>query len=313
MNLCSEKTFGIILTKTIKSVILYKNGGGKMALEKVGKILRMAKESNTAAIAFICVDYNMVKAAIEVAEERGTPIIIMLLPEHQQENGVMGTAGFAAMVKEEAAKVKVAIGLHLDHCSDYEYIVKAMEDGFSSVMVDGSMYSFERNVELSKKVTEKAHALGVEVEGELGHVGMAQDNAEEAKDEYTTPEAAQKFCEETNIDYLTIAIGSAHGEYTKPPKLDIERLEQIEQVVSVPLVLHGGSGISHEELEKAFLRGINKFNLGTDYLDCYYKAVEEYVDEHREEKDALRMLGLPEFVQGRLREYLREKMKISQF
>lgn len=242
-----------------------------MVLEKVGKILRLADASNTAAIALICIDYNMVRAAIEVAEERNTPIIIMLLPEHQQENKVMGTAGFAAMVKEEAQKVKVPIGLHLDHCSDYEYIVKAIKDGFPSVMVDGSMYGFEKNTELSRKVTETAHILGAEAEGELGYVGLAKQGAEAKTEEYTTPDSAVLFCEETKVDYLTVAIGSAHGEYLKPPKLDIERLREIDAAVGTPLVLHGGSGIPHEELEKAFSQGINKFNLGTDYLDCYYR------------------------------------------
>lgn len=284
-----------------------------MALEKVGKILNLADASDTAAIAFICIDYNMVRAAIEVAEERNTPIIIMLLPEHQQKGIAMGTAGFASMVKEEAKKVKVPIGLHLDHCSDYEYIIGAIKDGFISVMVDGSMYSFEKNVALSRKVVETAHILGTEVEGELGYVGLAKQEAGLDENEYTSPDAAAKFCEETKVDYLTVAIGSAHGEYMKPPELDVGRLEEINVATDAPLVLHGGSGIPHEELEKAFSQGVNKFNLGTDYLDCYYKAVEEYVDIHRGEKDALRMLGMPGFVQGRLKEYLREKMQISKF
>lgn len=284
-----------------------------MALEKISEILRMADALHTAVIAFICIDYNMVRAAVEVAEERQTPIIIMLLPEHQQEYNVMGTAGFAAMVKEEAKRVKVSIGLHLDHCNDYEYMIKAIRDGFGSVMADGSMHSFEKNVEFSKKVAETAHMFGAEVEGELGRIGMARDYVETEADKYTAPDAAAKFCEETKVDSLTVAIGSAHGEYTEPPELDIRRLEEINAVTEVPLVLHGGSGISHEELEKAFSCGINKFNLGTDYLNCYYQALEEYVDMHRDERAALRILGMPQFVQSRLKEYLREKMKISKF
>lgn len=284
-----------------------------MALKKVGEILRLADASHTAVIALICIDYHMVRAAVEVAEERNTPVIIMLLPEHQQENKVAGRAGFAAMVKEEAEKVEVPVGLHLDHCSDYGYIVGAIKDGFPSVMADGSMYSFDENVKFSKKVVEAAHILGAEVEGELGYIGLAEEGAEHEKDGYTTPEAAAKFCGETGIDYLTVAVGSAHGEYVKPPKLDVERLREINRTVDTPLVLHGGSGIPHEELEKAFSQGVNKFNLGTDYLDCYYKAVEQYVDMHRDDRNPLRMLGMPEYVQGKLKEYLREKMKISKF
>lgn len=284
-----------------------------MALEKVSKILQMADTSGTSAISLICLDYNMVYSAVTVAEELNKPIIIMLLPEHQQVNNAAGVAGFAAMVRELASAVSVPVGLHLDHCSDYSYIIHAIQSGFSSVMIDGSMYALEENIAISKKVAETAHILGADVEGELGHVGLAQDGAGAKEDLYTKPETASRFCEETGVDSLTVAVGSAHGVYTETPKLDIKRLEEINAATDKPLVLHGGSGIPHEQLEVAFTKGINKFNVGTEYLDCYYKAVEEYVQEHTQSDDQLRMLGLPKFVQQRLMGYLREKMKLCKF
>lgn len=284
-----------------------------MALERVSKILEMAETANTSAVALICIDYNMVYSAITVAEELQKPIIIMLLPEHSEVNNVSGVAGFAAMVKELAGRVEAPIGLHLDHCSDYKYIITAIQNGFTSVMIDGSMYSFEENSSISKKVAETAHILGADVEAELGCIGLANDGVKKDRDILTKPEEAAKFCEETGIDYLTIAIGSAHGAYVEIPKLDIERLEAIKQAIGKPLVLHGGSGIPHEQLEIAFSKGINKFNLGTEYLECYYKAAEEYIDSLKNDNSPLKILGMPKYVQGKMKEYLREKMKISKF
>ncbi|MEF9839394.1 MAG: class II fructose-bisphosphate aldolase [Lachnospiraceae bacterium] len=284
-----------------------------MALEKTSTILRMADEAGTAVIAYICIDYNMVYSAITVAEEMKKPVIIMLLPEHNQANNVMGIRGFATMVRELADTVEIPVGLHLDHCSDYEYIIKAIEAGFTSVMIDGSMYSLEKNIAITKKVVETAHILGATVEAELGHVGLACDNADTKEDLYTKPDVATKFCKETGIDYLTVAIGSAHGAYLKTPQLDIKRLETINQATDTPLVLHGGSGIPHDQLEIAFTKGINKFNVGTEYLEHYYNSMERYVEELKGDTNPLKILGYPKFAQERLKEYLREKMKISKF
>ena len=241
-------------------------------LEKVSTILKMADESNTAVISFICTDYNMVYSVVTTAEKTNTPALVMLLPEHYEKNNTMNVHGFAEMVKELAESVKVPIGLHLDHSYDYDSVITSIKKGFDSVMIDASAYSLDENIALTRKVTETAH-----------------------------------------IDSLAIAIGNAHGVYVETPHLDIQRLEEINAATDVPLVLHGGSGIPHDQLEIAFRKGINKFNVGTEFLSVYYDAVKEYVHMMEGNDKPLKMLEVPEFVQTRLCEYLEEKMKLSKF
>ena len=278
-------------------------------LERVSTILKMADESNTAVISFICTDYNMAYSVVKTAEKTNTPVLVMLLPEHYEQNNTMNVHGFAEMVKELAESVKVPVGLHLDHSYDYDSVITSIKKGFNSVMIDGSAYSLEENIALTKKVTETAHILGADVEAEIGHVGLAQDCDGDKSDYYTKADAAAKFCEETKIDSLTIAIGNAHGVYVETPHLDIQRLEEINAATDVPLVLHGGSGIPHDQLEIAFRKGINKFNVGTEFLGVYYDAIQEYVHMMEGNDKPLKMLEVPEFVQERLCKYLEEKLK----
>ncbi|MDO5147096.1 MAG: class II fructose-bisphosphate aldolase [Eubacteriales bacterium] len=282
-------------------------------LEKVGRILKMADESNTAALAFICLDYNMAYSVVTTAEKMNTPVLVMLLPEHVEQNNAANVSGFVQMAKELADAVQVPIGVHLDHSYDYESVIGAIKKGFSSVMIDASTHPLEDNIAITKRVVEAAHLLGAEVEAELGHVGMAQDSDGKKTDFYTKADAAQRFCHETKCDSLTIAIGNAHGVYTETPHLDIQRLREINDATNVPLVLHGGSGIPHDQLEVAFRNGINKFNIGTEFLGVYYDAVKEYVHKMEGNDKPLKMLEVPMFVQERLCGYLEEKLKLSKF
>ncbi len=279
-----------------------------MALEKVSTILKMADEANTSAIAFNCNDYTMAYSVASVAEELDKPVIIMLYPADSFQNNCCNIRGFAATVRELADKAKVPIGLHLDHCSDFDYILKAIQGGFTSVMYDGSMLPVEENITLTKRVVEAAHALGADVEAELGHVGFAAQSDQHNLDMYTRPEVAAKFCEETNVDSVAVAIGSAHGVYLETPKLDLERLDEINEATKTPLVLHGGSGIPNDQLEQAFCRGINKFNVGTEYFQLYYDSIREYCSQNG---DKGKVLDMPMFVQEKLKAYLRVKMQIS--
>ena len=139
--------------------------------------------------------------------------------------------------------------------------MRTIRAGFGSVMMDGSMNDLDTNIAVTKKVVDAAHETGVFVEGEIGHVGTAADADNDKTDLYTKPEAAEKFCRESGVDSLAISIGNAHGEYRDTPHLDIRRLEDIHAATSVPLVLHGGSGIPDDQLLVAFSKGINKFNL----------------------------------------------------
>lgn len=280
-----------------------------MALVKAIDLLKQADRADTSVIAFICIDYNMVTSVIRAAEKCGKPAIVMLLPEHVTLNKTADFRSFASMVKEMAEASSAQIALHLDHSFAEEEVYGAIDAGFTSVMFDASSSPLEENIRRTKAVVEYAHAKGVSVEAELGSVGLAKDMANERVDFFTKPEAVQKFCEETGVDSLAIAIGNAHGDYPLPPKLDLQRLDEINSITDVNLVLHGGSGIPDDQLAEAFSRGINKFNYGTDVLRCYDQAIRRYHDEHQP-PTSLDVLGVPEYVQNAMTEFICKKMEL---
>lgn len=274
----------------------------------VKDIVKMAKENNTAVIAFICMDYVMARSVVYAAEATNTPAIVMLFPEHVTIQHTTGFEKYAAMVKELANEVKVPIGLHCDHDYSYEAVMNTIGAGFESIMIDGSMNDLDVNIELTKKVVDKAKELGVFVEGEIGHVGSAADADNTNEDLYTKPDAAAKFCSETGVDALAVSIGNAHGAYKETPHLDFERLDAIHAATDTPLVLHGGSGIPDDQLLIAFSKGVNKFNLGTQFLGKYFDAVEEFIAENKDNPDPVKIINMPEYVQSKLQPYLEERM-----
>ena len=166
-----------------------------MSLEKVSDILKMADKAKTSAIAYNCTDYNTIYSAITVAEEMNKPVICMLYPEHAQKNNWCNPKSFSETVRSIARNVRVPVGLHLDHCTDPDYILAAVKDGFTSVMYDGSMLSVEENIKNTRAIADKAHAMGAEVEAELGRVGFASTVTDQSDtDMYTKPEVAAAFC-----------------------------------------------------------------------------------------------------------------------
>lgn len=277
--------------------------------EKTQNILKMAKESNTSVIAFICMDYIMARSVVYAAEATNTPAIIMLYPEHVTVQHTTGFRNYAAMVKELAGEVKVPIGLHADHDFSYNAVMNSIRSGFESVMIDGSMKDLDANIALTRKVVLKALETGVCVEGEIGHVGIAADSDNDKEDLYTKPDAAEKFCRETGVNSLAVSIGNAHGEYKTTPHLDIKRLEEIHAATDVSLVLHGGSGIPDEQLLIAFAKGINKFNLGTEFLGKYFETVKAYSLENADNPDPVKIINLPEYAQSKLQPYLEERLR----
>ena len=215
------------------------------------------------------------------------------------------------MALAEIARVKAPIGLHLDHSSDFEYIKAAIDAGFPSVMYDGSMLSVEENLENTCRVVEYAHRHGADVEAELGCVGLAAGGQDQDDvDMYTKPDIAKRFCEESGCDSIAVSIGSAHGYYSKTPRLDLERLKAINAATGCPLVLHGGSGIPDDQLEKAFTMGINKFNVGTEFLGLYFKTVCQYAEKYKGDPRHV-ILDMAKPVQEALKAYLREKMQLT--
>lgn len=284
-----------------------------MGLVNVKEIIAMAREAKTAALSFICIDYNTVYTVIKAAEQCNKPAIVMLLPEHTDKNSIMCQAAFLGMAKALAEQATVPIGIHLDHSYDADSVIAAIDVGMPSVMIDGSAFPLEENIAMTQKVMAYARERNVHVEGELGHVAMANVMGEKGTDLYTNVAECVRFCKETGVDCLTVSIGNGHGVYLEEPKLDFKRLDEINEAIDLPLVLHGGSGIPHEQLEIAFLKGVNKFNIGTEFLATYYKALEDYTEEQKVVVDHYKMLGVPHFVQERLMNYLVEKFKISKF
>ena len=248
-----------------------------MPLVKVSEILKEADKGGYAVTAFDTFNFETINWVIEAAAELKTATIIMIYPEMTE---YIRVDTFAQIVKTLAAKSEYPVGLMLDHGDSYELAMQCLKAGFTSIMVDFSSYEFEENVRRTREVVKAAHAMGVDVEAELGHVGNADTLADFADDSgYTSPELAKQFVELTECDVLAIAFGSAHGNYVREPKLDMERLDAIKREVSVPLVLHGGTGIPDSQIKEAVKRGIRKLNVGTGYDQTIFYAVQKNIKE----------------------------------
>lgn len=255
-------------------------------------MLKKAQEGRYAVGAFNVENMEMVKAVIAAAEELRAPVMLQTTPS-TVKYGTVET--FAAIVAAEAKKASVPVCLHLDHGDSYELACQCMENGYTSVMIDGSKEDFAGNVSVTKKVVEAAHAKGLPVEAELGKVGGKEDDHEAEADTNTDPMEAKEFVEQTQVDSLAVAIGTAHGFYEGTPVLDKERISEIKKVVSVPLVLHGSSGLSDEDVRECVERGMCKVNFATELRAAYTDAVKKLLKEKPETYDpkALGKAGMP--------------------
>lgn len=247
-----------------------------MSLVTSKEMLIKAREEGYAVGAFNAENMEMVKAIIAAAEAVNAPVIIQTTPSTIK---YAGSKMYAAMVKVEAEKASVPVAIHLDHGSSYELAMECIESGYTSIMIDGSGEELEGNIAITKKVVEKAHAAGLPVEAELGKVGGKEDDLEVEVDTNTDVQDAVVFVEQTGIDILAIAIGTAHGFYVGTPVLDKERLSDIAALVSIPLVLHGASGISDEEVSDCVRRGIAKVNFATELRVAYTDAMKKLYEE----------------------------------
>lgn len=262
-----------------------------MALVTLKEILKEANELHYALPAFDTIDHVSAEAVVEAAEAQNRPVILMF-PEAAFSAANVDT--FFPFLCGLAERAKVPVALHLDHGQTLEAIMKAIHHGFSSVMVDGSSLPLEENIALTKKVVEIAHAAGVSVEAEIGHVAGGEgkfEGSEVDENLYTRPEDAKAFCEATGVDALAVAIGTVHGVYKGVPKLDIPRLETIKRLVGIPLVLHGGSGVSDEEFAKAIQAGINKVNLFTEISMAAVKQSVEFANQNNNKLHFAALLG----------------------
>ena len=238
-------------------------------------LLQVARDNQFAVPAFNISDFAMMKGIFEVSEETSSPLIIAIHPEEVKHVG----EAFLPSVIHQAVRSSVPVAIHWDHGASYEEALKAIQLGFTSVMIDKSLVPFEENVAITKRVVEAAHAVGLSVEAELGTIGKADDEAEAGTEYivYTDPEDAVRFVQETGVDSLAVAIGTCHGLYPDwmKPEIKIDLLEQIEAKVSIPLVLHGGSGNPDEEIAKSVTRGIAKINISSDIKVAYHGKMRE--------------------------------------
>lgn len=246
-----------------------------MALVKMKDLLRRAEEKNIGCGAFSVGNMEMVRGAIRAAEELDTPIILQIA-EVRLKNSPLHLMG--PMMVQAAKEAKVDVAVHLDHGLTFETVDKTLELGFTSVMLDASTLPFEENIARVKAVVEKARKYGATVEAELGLVGGSEDGSCDHGIRCTDPDDAVVYARETGIDALAVAIGNAHGNYPVAPTLAFDVLEKIHEKVDIPLVLHGGSGITDKDFQRAISLGIRKVNIATASFNSLTAHVEKYME-----------------------------------
>ncbi|PHC41348.1 fructose-bisphosphate aldolase [Bacillus toyonensis] len=231
-----------------------------MPLVQMKDILIKANQENYGVGAFSVANMEMVMGAIQAAEELRSPLILQIAEVRLNHSPIhmIGPLMVAA-----AKKATVPVAVHFDHGMTFEKIKETLEIGFSSVMFDGSHYPLEENIQRTKEVVEHAKQYGATVEAEIGRVGGSEDGSEDIEMLLTSTKEAKRFAEETDVDALAVAIGNAHGMYNGDPDLRLDRLQEINGIVDIPLVLHGGSGISPEDFKQCIQHGVRKINVAT--------------------------------------------------
>lgn len=232
------------------------------------EMLAAANAGGYAVMAINCFNIETARAVITTAAEERAPIIVNIFEQHLLEH--CDSELICPVVKTLANRVDVNVALNYDHGSDEKYLIKALDDGFSSVMADMSRYDLEENIRRTKNIADYAHSLGASVEGEIGCLGASEGGKFTSDAMYTDPEQAKMFYERTGIDALAISFGTSHGNYPEGmvPEFDIERLKKIKQLTGAPLVLHGGSGSGEKNILNSVKNGINKINVGCNFMNA---------------------------------------------
>lgn len=277
-----------------------------MPLVSMNAFLPQAKKEGFAVGQFNVNNLEYVQAIIEAGKEERSPLIF-----GASEGAIryMGLSNVVALAKAAAKEADVPVALHLDHGSSFDVVMKCIQAGFSSVMFDGSHYPFEENIRLTKKVVEAAHAVGVSVEGELGTIGGVEDdlNVSEEDAALADPEQAIRFWEETKVDAMAIAVGTAHGMYKGEPKIRYDIIEKVSSQIEAPIVLHGGSGVPDESIQKAISLGVGKINVNTENQVAMAKVVRELLDNNPDMIDPRKYLGP---AREAIKETVKEKMRL---
>ncbi|PJD04930.1 hypothetical protein B9Q20_18575 [Enterobacter mori] len=256
-------------------------------LMNMKEVLSVAQQHKFGVGAFNIASAEFARLVIEVAEKLRSPVILEVHPDEHEFTG----DDFIYYLRELAIKATVPVVIHLDHGQTLQQVMRAIRTGYTSVMIDASALPFEENIAITRHVSEVAHAAGVSVEAELGTIGVAEGSNEGGHAEilYTDPQQAEQFVRETGVDTLAVAIGTSHGLYPagKQPKLDIERLKAIKQRLSIPLVLHGGSGNKDAEVAESIQHGVGKINISSDMKKAFYVALGEELKSGSHEPNTL--------------------------
>lgn len=246
-------------------------------LTNLNEVLISAVQNGYGVGMFNCISLEMTEAVFAAAEKFRAPVIVgtaeILLPGASLET-------VADMILRRAKKSSVPVVLHYDHGLTFEKCIEAIKLGYTSIMYDCSTETYEENVREVTEIVKIAHSVGVSVEGELGHVGdnEGKGKLENPSDYYTDPQQALDFVERTGIDALAVAVGNAHGDYKFHPKLDFERISEIAEKVRIPLVLHGGSGLTNDDFQEAIRRGVAKINIFTDISKAQVNGIKKALE-----------------------------------
>jgi len=268
------------------------------------EMLKSARENGYAVGAFNVENAEMVWAVIAAAEELNAPVIIQTTPGTLS---YLSPGYFAGMVRNAAEAASVPVAMHLDHGSSFELAGLCLREGYTSIMFDGSAKPFEVNVELTKQVCLAAKEKGIPVEGELGVIGGKEDNTESDHSKKADPAQAAEFAQRTGVSSLALAVGTAHGFYKSAPNIDFNLIKEANGLVSVPLVLHGASGVSDDQLRLAINAGMVKVNFATELRDRYTKAVRRYLEENPDAYDPKKYGGE---ARAAVRELVKQKIVI---
>ena len=270
-------------------------------LVNLNDVLKKAQKEHYGVGLFNTTDTDMLEAAISAAEEMRSPIVIgtaeVLLPSGELDL-------IAPSIIAAAKRATVPVVVHYDHGLTFDRCMQALKLGFSSIMFDGSAGDVDKNLADTAEIVKIAHSFGASVEGEIGHVGLAENDDNAATDNYTTPEEAVEFIKRTGVDALAVAIGTAHGAYKQKPCLDIGRLKQIRAAVDTPLVLHGGSGLSDEDFKNTIKEGIAKVNIFTDLCLAGNRAMKAGISEGME------YLQIRDLKVAAIKECVKEKIRL---
>lgn len=248
-----------------------------MPLVTSKQMLLDAQKGRYAVGAFNIENLEMAQAVVQAAEELRAPVMLQTTPSTVKYAGV---ELYAAIVKALAASASVPVALHLDHGSSYSLCAQALRAGYTSIMIDGSKLPLDENIRVTKKVVEMCDAVGVPVEGELGQVGGKEDDVVGDSAGYTIPDEAVRFEKETGVSSMAVGVGTAHGIYAKPPVLNTELISTLGQILVLPMVLHGASGLSADAVRDCVRRGMCKVNFATELRIAYTKGVNAAIAEH---------------------------------